>query len=104
MNAVDIPQLKRLRAAISTTLSSTPERTTRGLPAAYSALRTQVIEALPDRLGKEAAAIAPELHEAATSAAGAVDQQMMTTAQWGPVAQAHLSSLEGWLAEIIRED
>ena len=70
MNAVDVPQLQRLRAAISTTLSSAPERTTRGLPAAYSALRAQVIKALPDQLGKEAAAIAPELPDAATTAVG----------------------------------
>lgn len=104
MTTVDVPQLKRLRAAISTTLSSTPERTTRGLPAAYAALRAQVIDALPELLAKEAAAIAPELPEAAISTAGAIDEQMMTTAQWGPIAQAHLSSLEGWLAEIIRED
>lgn len=104
MNAVDVPQLKRLRAAISATLSSTPERTTRGLPAAYTALRAQVIEALPGRLANEAAAIAPELPESATSTAGSIDNQLLATAQWGPVAQAHLSSLEGWLAEITRED
>lgn len=68
-----------------------------GLPATYSNLREQVIEALPEGLKSEAEKIAPPV--ALSEGRGA--QDIIGAARAGHSAHAHLAALKGWLDAVI---
>lgn len=99
MSDVDIAKLKRLRAAVSSALDRVPEKSAHGLPPTYSALRSQVIEAVPEGLRKEVEVIAPEIHSPSHGA-----YAVMEAARNGAVAYAHLAALKGWLDAVINPE
>lgn len=93
---VDIAKLKRLRASVSSSLQSVPEKSAHGLPPTYNALRQQVLEAVPTGLRDEVGAIAPEV-----ASTGRGPHAVIEAARDGARAYAHLAALKGWLDAVI---
>lgn len=93
---VDLARLKRLRGAVKTTLSEVQSDKAIGLPPAYNALRSQVLDAIPAGLAAEAQSIAPEVE-----VRGRINNNVVQAAQDGARAYAHLSALSGWLDALI---
>lgn len=100
MPDVDIARLKRLRSAVASTLQSVPESSAHGLPPAYDALRSQVLDAVPAGLKDEMTAIAPEVIASGRGGPHAVIERV----QDGAKAYAYLSALKGWLDAVIAGD
>jgi hypothetical protein len=96
MPEVDIARLKRLRAAVVSALDHVPEKSSRGLPPTYNALREQVIDAVPDGLKSEVTALAP-----AVTSTGSGPHAIIEAANDGARAHAHLAALKGWLDAVI---
>lgn len=96
MSDVDVAKLKRLRAAVSSTLDRVPEKSAHGLPPAYNTLRSQIAGAVPDGLRKEIEEIAPEIRSS-----GRGPHAIIEAATDGAMAYSHLAALKGWLDAVI---
>lgn len=96
MSELDLAKVKRLRAAVASSLDHVPEKSAHGLPPTYNTLRSQVVEAVPPGLREEVALIAPEV---AVARHGSRD--VIAAAQDGARAYAHLAALKGWLDALI---
>lgn len=97
MTGVDVAKLKRLRSAVAAVLTGDEAGVT-GLPPAYSDLRVQVAQAIPEGLPAELEALCPEIR----FPTGHVD--LMSAARLGYDAQARLLTLRGWLDAVITSD
>lgn len=93
---VDLARLKRLRAAVSSTLDRSQAEHSIGLPPTYNSLRAQVLDAVPSGLQSEVSALAPQV---GTTGGGVHD--VIAAAKDGATAYAHLSALKGWLDAVI---
>lgn len=98
MPDLDLAKLKRLRAAVSSTLDRVPEKSAHGLPPTYNSLRAQVIEAVPNGLRSEVEKLAPEVRST-----GHGPHAVIEAARDGATAYAHLAALKGWLDAVIGE-
>jgi hypothetical protein len=96
MPDVDIARLQRLRAAVVSALEHVPEKSSRGLPPTYNALREQVIDAVPEGLKSELAALAPEIKSTGTG-----PHAIIEASNDGARTHAHLAALKGWLDAVI---
>ena len=96
MSEVDVAKLKRLRAAVSSTLDRVPEKSAHGLLPAYNILSSQVSDAVPEGLRKEVGEIAPKIQSS-----GRGPHAIIEAASEGATAYAHLAALKGWLDAVI---
>ena len=97
MADTDYAKLKRLLAAVASTLDRVPDKAAHGLPVTYKSLRDQVVAAVPDGLRAEAEQIAPVIQGAPSRGARSV----IDGARDGATAYAHLAALHGWLKAVI---
>lgn len=96
MPEVDIAKLKRLRAAVTSTLDRVPDKSAHGLTPTYNILSQQASDAVPEGLRKEVQEIAPTIQSSGRGPHAIID-----SASEGAKAYAHLAALKGWLDAVI---
>jgi hypothetical protein len=95
VSQVDLAKLKRLRAAVASTLERVPEKSAHGLPPTYESLRSQALDAVPSGLRDEVEQVAPEVRTVSDP------HDVIGAARTGATAYAHLAALKGWLDAVI---